>query len=58
MDAVVKENADLTSKLRETRQELVKERSQVCQLTSEKVEALQQLHVSNPCLLHIIVDSF
>ncbi|ELT90851.1 hypothetical protein CAPTEDRAFT_226966 [Capitella teleta] len=45
IEALVNENAELTSKVRETRQELVKERSQVCQLTSDKVEVMQRLHV-------------
>ncbi len=53
MESVVVENSELLNKLRVMRQDLVKERAQVCQLASEKIEADQNLHVC----IYIIITS-
>ena len=47
MEAVAQENSELTAHLRETHQELVRERAQVCQMAAEKAEAEQKLRVSS-----------
>ena len=47
MNLIIQENADLLGRVRELRQDLLRERAQLCQLTSDKVEAEQQLHVSS-----------
>ena len=45
MENIAAENTELLGRLRNMRQDLVKERATVCQLTSDKVEAEQKLRV-------------
>ena len=57
IDVVVNENSELMARVREVRQELIKERSQVCQLTSDKMDSLQRLHVSLCICISVCVST-
>ena len=46
LDSVVQENSDLLNKVRQLHQELVTERSMLCQATADKMDTEHKLHVS------------
>lgn len=46
LDAVVQENSELLLKVRLIHQELVSERTVLCQTTADKMDLEHQLHVS------------